>query len=243
MQITVKDIKVKEGTTKSGPNEGKPWKLIILIGQDGTEFTTFDASAQEVGVGGVIELEPIIKAGKINFTDFKIIQKGSFQPSPNGQPDMSKEDWAEKDRLERWSRECNTCFMGIMNVASACVKEQVIMEKTGKFAEAYDAALDYALNHFNGKPVSKSTQKPAPEATKSKSEALDPDLNSITFANAGELKTTCKDLLKMDFTEIGKVTEKFQLNTELGRKDCWANILANRPGAQKAGLDTEGVYE
>ena len=30
MQVTVKDIKVKEGTVKAGANAGKPWKLIIL---------------------------------------------------------------------------------------------------------------------------------------------------------------------------------------------------------------------
>jgi len=68
MEIKVKDIKVKTGTTSSGKNAGKPWKLIIITGEDGSEFTTFDTGAEEVGVGGVIALEPIIKAGKVNFT-------------------------------------------------------------------------------------------------------------------------------------------------------------------------------
>ena len=79
--VNVADIKVKEGITKTGPKAGKPWELIIIIGDDNSEFTTFDKSAKEVGIGGVLELEPVIKAGKTNFTKFTIKKKGQA-PAP-----------------------------------------------------------------------------------------------------------------------------------------------------------------
>ena len=74
--VNVTDIKIKTGITKTGPKAGDPWELIIIIGDDGSEFTTFDKAAKEVGIGGIIELEPVIKAGKTNFTKFTIKKKG-----------------------------------------------------------------------------------------------------------------------------------------------------------------------
>lgn len=75
--VNVSDIKVKDGVTKGGTRDGQPWELIIITGDDGSEFTTFDAAAKDVGIGGIIELEPVIKAGKTNFTKFNIIKKGA----------------------------------------------------------------------------------------------------------------------------------------------------------------------
>lgn len=74
--VNVTDIKMKTGVTKTGTKAGDPWELIIIIGDDGSEFTTFDKAAKEVGIGGIIELEPVIKAGKTNFTKFTIKKKG-----------------------------------------------------------------------------------------------------------------------------------------------------------------------
>ncbi len=120
-KVKVKDIKVKTGVTKSGQNEGKPWELIIIIGEDGSEFTTFDTGAKEVGIGGVIELNPVIKAGKTNFTEFKILEKGGAaqgpQKSTNG--DMTKDDWEKKQKIERASYEAQTAFKGAIELAIA----------------------------------------------------------------------------------------------------------------------------
>lgn len=80
--VNVTDIKVKTGVTKTGPKAGDPWELVIIIGDDGSEFTTFDKAAKEVGIGGIIELEPVIKAGKTNFTKFTIKKKGQA-PAPS----------------------------------------------------------------------------------------------------------------------------------------------------------------
>lgn len=75
-EVKVKDIKVKSGITESGARAGQKWEMIIIIGEDGSEFTTFDTKAKEVGIGGVIELEPTLKAGKVNFSKFTIKSKG-----------------------------------------------------------------------------------------------------------------------------------------------------------------------
>ncbi len=74
--VNVADIKVKEGVTAEGTRAGQKWQLVIITGDDGSEFTTFDIKAKEVGIGGVIELEPVIKNGKTNFTKFTIKKKG-----------------------------------------------------------------------------------------------------------------------------------------------------------------------
>lgn len=189
MEITIKDIKVKEGITKSGPNAGKPWKLIILIGQDGTEFTTFDASAQEVGIGGIIELEPIIKAGKINFTEFKIIQKG--QPpvvaSSNGKPDMSKDDWAEKDRITRRSIERQKSVDVASSISDDINKLLVNAEQIYKWI-SNDTSPD--------KPATQPQQGTMREPTQSKSTGVKAE--GSTFADIGKFYQACMDNFKLN---------------------------------------------
>jgi len=234
MQVTVKDIKVKEGTTKAGPNTGKPWKLIILIGEDGTEFTTFDASAQEVGVGGIIELEPVIKAGKINFTDFKIIQKGSFQapppPRPEGTaPAMTPDMWDKKQQVERHSIETQTIFKGIMELAKACIEKETNIGSMVKFNPVYDAALDWAMAHFTGeKPAKPAATKPTPQPPQRATGASKEDLSSLVFPDAGKLLTYLTNDLGMNGYERTAATAGYDLTTEQGRKDCWISILETR---------------
>jgi len=221
MQVTVKDIKVKTGISKSGKNEGKPWKLIIIIGEDGTEFTTFDAGAEEVGIGGVIELEPIIKAGKINFTEFKIIRKGAQAPLPNGERSgMTPEMWAEKDARDRWSKECNTCFMGVMQLATVWPTDKKAQETIG-------IALDWAKEHLE-KPseAARAFNVPKPDATKSTVGASGDDLKGLVFADAGKLKTACKDRLKMTLPQIESETGGFDLKTERGWHEAWMQIVS-----------------
>ena len=98
MQITVKDSKVvKTGTNKSGE-----WELIRVISEDNTEYTTFDKKVKSLPNGSVIEFEPIIKEGKLSFKDFKVISEA---PAKSNGDQMSKEDWADKQRVERTSIE------------------------------------------------------------------------------------------------------------------------------------------
>lgn len=219
-KVTVSDIKIKEGMKGD-----RAWKLIIITGEDGSEFTTFDPKAAEVGVGGVIELEPVAKAGKINFTEFKILQKGP--PSGGGSESrngMTPELWAEKDRLERHSMESMSAFRGILELAAT---EQFNKLRSGsdatkdKLDKVFDKALDWALGHF------KSTVVPAakPATTQATKQEDKPDLQGLVFADAGKFKTACVEHIKMSLSQIDKETAGFDLNTEEGRKDAWASIL------------------
>ena len=149
-EVRVKDIKTKEGVTERGARAGQPWELVIIVGDDGSEFTTFDTGAKEVGIGGLIELEPVIKAGKTNFTKFNIKEKGSSAATPpgktNGQrSDMTKEDWAKKDRIERASIETQTAFKGIIDLLVA----KIILPE----GSAAKEALEWASSHFKGKDL------------------------------------------------------------------------------------------
>jgi len=227
MQVTVKDIKVKEGEVKSGPKIGQHWKLIILIGEDGTEFTTFDAGAQDVGIGGIIQLEPIIKAGKINFTEFKIIQKGTASVvagNGNGKserPGMSPDAWAEKDRLERWSRECNTCFMGIMEV----VDKGLGGAYSEKFGKVFDAALDWAVAHFTNKPATQPvTKPPAPATQADDTPPVEP--GTFTFNNLGEFYSACLKVFSLTKSAVDKEITGIDLKTEEGRKEAFQQLNA-----------------
>ena len=208
-KVTVKDIKIREGIK----NE-KPWKLVIIIGDDGSEFTTFDAGAAEVGIGGVIELDPVIKAGKTNFTKFQILQKSSPSSGNGGiQASMTPEMWVEKDRIERWSIEAQTIFKGAIELAK-------LEKRTPQMDGVIVASFDWAIDHFATKLI---TPKPT-SATKLKKDTS--SLQAMTFADAGKLKTACQDELKMSATQISKETAGFNLLTEEGRKEAWVAVLA-----------------
>ena len=77
-QIMVEEIRV----VKSKPDAEKKWELVALVA-DGTEFTSFDTAIKEVGIGGVLEFEPVFKDGKINIKKgWTIISKGQA-PAPS----------------------------------------------------------------------------------------------------------------------------------------------------------------
>ena len=128
-EVRVKEVKSKTGVTAAGKNAGKPWELVIIIGEDGSEYTTFDIGAKEVGTGGVIELEPVIKNGKVNFTKFNIKQKGA---ASGGQGNGNGRDGH--------SIETQVAFKGIVELMVA-----KIIEPTDELSKM---ALDWASKHF-----------------------------------------------------------------------------------------------
>lgn len=129
MQLTVKETKVlKTGTNKSGE-----WELIKVTSEDNTEYTTFDKKAKNL-TGAVIDIEPIIKEGKLSFKDFKVIVEASKESSiPHGNGDqMSKGEWADKDRRHRESIEAQVAYKGIIElmVGKVASKEDETMALT-----------------------------------------------------------------------------------------------------------------
>lgn len=195
MQITVRSSKV----AKTGQNEKGAWELIVVVDETtGVEFTTFDKKAH-AGTGAVLDIgEPIIKEGKHSFKKVVEIIKGGVAPSPGangGQPGMTPELWAEKDRLERLSMESMSAFRGIVELASSPNYKQ--WDKLNEAVDkALDKALDWAIAHFQqpseaAKPPAKSKEKAAPGPAESKG-----------FANAGEFLKSCLDNLGMNKTDV-----------------------------------------
>lgn len=184
--VKVKEIQSHPGTVKSGKNIGNPYELIVIVGEDGSEFTTFDTAIKEVGEGGVLEIEPEVKNGKTNIKPgYKIVSKGSSPvPVPAAaaktSPDMSKEDWERKQMVERASFEAQTAFKGVVDMVVAIFS----MPDKGlppELYNVYEHALAWADRHFTNQPPVPVT-KPTPSTPVE-------EKTSGQFKNVGEFLT------------------------------------------------------
>lgn len=228
MQITVKSAKVlKEGNRK----DGTPYKWIAVVAEaTGIEYTTFDKKAH-IGAGAVLEIgEPDVKEGKHSFKDCTIVKEAPAlatvsSTNVNGRPGMTPEMWAEKDRLERWSRECNTCFMGVVELCKNLPHPDPKTMPRNRLHDVLDAALDWAMDHFK----TTSAPKPKPQATKSTGEASDNDLDTLVKQNAGGFYTACNKRHGLNKTTVDKEIASIpnvDLSNERGRGIAWAHINA-----------------
>lgn len=180
--VNVTDIKIKTGVTKTGAKAGDPWELIIIIGDDGSEFTTFDKAAKEVGIGGIIELEPVIKAGKTNFTKFTIKKKGqALAPSAisNG----------EETPVKRQSIEDQNRAGHITNlwIAGKITDDDSLVKKLRTWLDKL------------GDPVTAKKSEPAPETTSKQPSAEGngaPPLKNVgeLFARAAKFGLSTRDV-------------------------------------------------
>lgn len=163
MQLTVKAIKL---LTK-GHNDYGDWFLYKLTDTDGKVYTTLAEGAELLQPGAVFEPKEIL-LGEIKndiqeykFKKFSLISGGKAPVSKESdKPDegastsgMTPADWAKKDRLERWSREANACFMGLPALIAAkpikpMVDDSPDSSLTSKAIEAWEAAMNYAKAHF-----------------------------------------------------------------------------------------------
>ncbi len=240
MQITVKDIR----HIHSKPDAAKKWHLVGLVDAEDQEYTTFDLAVADVGIGGVIEFNVEMKKGKANIAEgWKIVSKGTPEGEappgpgpgkPNGKPDMSKDDWVLKDRLELWSREANACYMGLPELLK--VDHEFI--DGGKQKEAYDAALEWANAHFTTKapaPIAKATTETKAE----KPATLDKDWEKLAsgsetpeFKNPGDFLTRATKefgmtalgiCIGLGVKEIAEVTDFTA---------AWAKLKASKANAE-----------
>jgi len=148
MQITIKSTRIiKEGFQSNGTT---PYKWVSVIADDGsekgTEYTTFDAGVLKLGPGSVIDIGDIeTKEGKLKFKKVVsvISELKATAPAPNGKtyPDMSKEEWREKQLIERASFEAQTAFKGIIDLLVA----KIILPE-GEIAQG---ALDWASKRLS----------------------------------------------------------------------------------------------
>ena len=208
--VNVADIKVKTGTVKSGAKEGEPWELIIIIGDDGSEFTTFDRKAKEVGIGGVIELEPVLKGGKVNFTKFTITKRGQAQaPGPtstgftNGDSPEKRKSIEDQTRAERITE---------LWIAGKLTDEDILVSKLRDWLEKLGAAV--------------AEKKPESAKATSEKQTTEPG----HFENAGQFMAA----VQKDF---GMNQEAVKTRFGCAAKDiadldtAWADLIAGKTTA------------
>ena len=160
MQITVKEVKV----VAHGKNNRGDWELIRVTAEDGSEHTTFDKKAKHITTGSVIEIEPEVSDGKSNFKEFTIISEAPATTGDNGS-DMSKDDWTEKNRIERESIEAQSAYKGVPE----------LVETLGKYPEN-ELALEakrWAMSKLNGTQIDGTTEVKVIVGKKDIKQALD----------------------------------------------------------------------
>ena len=244
MQITVKSVKVlKEGNRK----DGAAYKMIGVVAEDGRQYATFHAGAINLKPGTVIMLDKVeVKTGKDNqeqwsFKEYEIVSAPEPEKTHTGNPvnGMTPADWEKKDRLERESREANTCFMGVTELLTA----KIILPD----GELATAALDWALRHFK---TSASTQKPATSESRTTTTVEEEfeklGRGSIEFKNAGDFLTRVTKELGFSRSDIA---ERLSINDVKEVTDftkAWAQLTAKDPtqkqdGAQGTDVHPEGL--
>ena len=228
----MQDIRVVE---VRGPL-GKGDKKFFAVKDDkGAEFTTFDTKINQVTPGSLISAEIKIDGKYNNITEWKLLEQGALVSAQvNGRSDMTPELWAEKDRLERRSREAIACFQGIMELAAS---EQhralrslndVLKERLDK---TLDAALDWALAHFTLPQKTSELAEVEKQAKKKESDkawdAMNPE-----FKDRGEFLTRVTVELKLTTAEICVKLSINDVKEITDFKKAWA-ILTQKPATEK----------
>lgn len=107
--------------------ESKPTKTggtyTKITDDKGAAFSGFDETLAGLKQGDLIEAEVKIEGKYLNITTWKLLESGKALPIATKQSngDMSKDDWAEKDRRERDARRGNTLLSGIATLWAAGV--------------------------------------------------------------------------------------------------------------------------
>jgi len=136
-KITVADIKIKTGTGEKGP-----WTNTAIIDEKGARFSSFDKKLSQLNKGSVIEAEVVVDGKFLNIKEFKILEEAPASgEADTGASQMSKEDWAKKDAIERLSIEAQTAVKALIQLAGSPV--------TGLPAEAVEKALNWCINRID----------------------------------------------------------------------------------------------
>ena len=244
MEITVKSTLIlSEGKRK----DSSPYKMVGIVATNGKTYGTFHESALSIKPGTVLMLDGVgmkyAKDGKEQWSckDYEVVSEpqdpggGSHEEGKNG---MTPEAWAEKDRLERRSKETNACFMGLPALIQCQPCE-------GKALEVWEAAMDYAKAHFElltpvitpdpkGKPAPDPvpSKTAVPQSTKAttngsgKPPATLEELHALQFENMGAFYTACKDHLGINKTTADKDIYGAPTETPDQRHIAWLTLVS-----------------
>jgi hypothetical protein len=173
VKITSKITKVKPGNKNS----------IAIFDETNTRYSGFKGKPKgldEIHEGDTVTFEFEIDGEYRNVIAIESIVPAPVSsapapiPPPSGDNTMSKEEWAEKDRIERASIEAQTAYKGIMELSGHYMDKTGGVPGDGKLGEACKRALDWALEKLGGAVAS----TPASEPAKPKSDT-DPDWDRL----------------------------------------------------------------
>ncbi len=153
-------IVVKEVSPSTAEN-----KPTIITDETGAKMSGFLAELKDLNPGDVIEAELQVKGKYTNIIEVKLLEKSTSPPASTGQKsDMSKEDWAKKDRIESRSFETQTAFKGIVEllVAKVIKVEDEAGKKAIDWATKYLSPQDAIASNPN-LPDTKPTEEPEGE--------------------------------------------------------------------------------
>ncbi|KKN71453.1 hypothetical protein LCGC14_0420320 [marine sediment metagenome] len=165
MEITIRSSKIlKQGERK----DGTPYTWLAVIAEGtGVEYTTFDKKAN-AGAGAVLDIgEPIIKEGKHSFKECKVISEAPVSTGNGGNGNqMSKEEWADKDRLQLDAKFRNTA---LMTAGEKC-------EPGMQTVETADLYYRWLIGNLDVKNISilKQTMKPSVKTEETKTTVTEP---------------------------------------------------------------------
>jgi len=226
MQLTVKSTKIG----RTGTNEKGDWELIVVTSDDGTDYTTFHKGAKNLLPGTVIEVgEVIIKNNKHSFKEYTVISAPTVPvvPVSNGHG-MTPELWSEKDKLQRQSIETQVCFKGIIELAASPNFEQ-----WDKLNLALDAALDWALAHFQ--PVKGMPKVEKPQSDKAVNK---PVTDPGEFKDLGDFLTKVTKVTKLKRDEICTMLSINDVTEITDYAKDWAILTGKKPEAAEGGKVT-----
>ena len=208
--------------------EGKKTFCEVIL-QDGAKMSTFDTKIKQAESGDELEFDVALSGTYVNLKDgWKLTKKtssaGESHTGGNGYQ-MSKEEWAAKQRIERESIEAQVAVKSILLLAASGYVNERLQKSCERALDWCDSRLDITL----AKPVKKSM----PTLTKSKTElAPSPEKREVVFdpspvGNFGELWNRCKnfDIPKSEGLALMELKDQSEI---VDLDETWRTIFTRK---------------
>lgn len=185
-------VKVRSVSIKTGTNEKGDWVNTRVTGDDDAVFGTFVDGAKAIKAGDLIELEPIIKGKHINFDKWNMLEQVREEKPKDGktqQDEMSKDDWAERERITRKSIERQVALKSAIELGQIIFSSDEItiisILTTAKLFEEYlEGKTDKLLEaYLKGETIQETKPEPLPEAPEQVREGIEAKEGDIVWAD------------------------------------------------------------
>lgn len=227
--------------------EGKKTFYRVKL-QDGAEMSTFDSKIKQAESGDGLEFDVTISGKYINLKDGFIITKSASivdqhtaHSKENGYPDMSKEEWAEKQKIERDSIEAQVAVKCVFGLREYLINANV--DPAEDFAKVFNKAMVWCEARIDAsmKAPVKASAKAIPKAISTPINPEDVEFDGSPVQSLGDLWTRCKNynISKSDGLQllgIGSQEEVIDLD------EAWRAIF-NRNFNKEEPVSAQGIEE